>query len=114
MLGHLRRAREDRQARGQRPARGQAHGLIEEAEKRLSESRVRAHPQGLGKTDASRRRRSPPRQALLEGCGALAAVEKRVARLCDEAQAALQNAGLTDEGTLRLVQLARKFAFRDS
>ncbi|MFT3925928.1 MAG: polyprenyl synthetase family protein [Myxococcales bacterium] len=92
---------------------GKRTALIEEAERRLSDADYAPIRKVLGKADSSNADISSA-QGLLEACGALAAVEERVAKFCDEAQAALQNAGLTDEGTLRLVQLARKFAFRDS
>lgn len=91
---------------------GKRTALIEEAEKRLSEAEFAPIRKVLGQADASAPEIAAA-QGLLEGCGALAAVEQRVAAFCEEAEAALQNAGLTDEGTLRLVQLARKFAFRD-
>ena len=92
---------------------GKRTALIEEAEKRLGEADFGPIRKVLGKADASAAEIAAA-QGLLEACGALAAVEEKVAKFCDEAQAALRNAGLTDEGTLRLVQLARKFAFRDS
>ncbi len=92
---------------------GKRTALIEEAERRLSEGEFAPIRQVLGKAEA-RAAEIAAAQGLLEDCGALAAVEARVGRYCEEAEAALQNAGLTDEGTLRLVQLARKFAFRDA
>jgi geranylgeranyl diphosphate synthase type I len=91
---------------------GKRTALIEEAERRLPGDAYAPILAVLGKGDAAE---GPVRAAmeLLERCGAHAAVEERIERLFREAQAALQNAGLTDHGTLRLEQLARKFAYRD-
>lgn len=91
---------------------GKRTALIEEAEKRLDEREFAPIRNVLGKSDASD---AEVRAAmdLLERSGARAAVEERVEQLCVQAQAALQNAGLTHEGTQRLEQLARKFAYRD-
>lgn len=92
---------------------GKRTALIEEAEKRLNQDAFAPIARVLGQADAQDADVAAA-MALLESCGARTAVEERVAKLCDEARAALQNAGLTDEGTLLLEQLARKFAFRDA
>jgi geranylgeranyl diphosphate synthase type I len=92
---------------------GKRTALIEAAEERLSAADFGPIRAVLGRTDAGADAIARA-MALLEQCGARAAVEQRIETLCADAQAALRNAGLTDEGTLRLEQLARKFAFRDS
>jgi geranylgeranyl diphosphate synthase type I len=86
--------------------------LVEEAEKRVPKAELAALYQVLGKADASE---GAIRKAmdLLESCGARAAVEARIERLCSEATEALRLAPLTGEGSERLEQLARKFAYRD-
>ena len=92
---------------------GKRTALVEEAEKRLSESELGPLRAVLGKTDASE---ADVRKAmeLLERSGAKQAVEERVDELCGEAQAALRHADFFEEGASRLEQLARKFASRDT
>ncbi len=92
---------------------GKRTALIEEAEKRLNQDAFAPITRVLGKADAADADIAAAME-LLERSGARAAVEQRVEKQCEEAQAALQNAGLTDEGTRLLEQLARKFAFRDA
>jgi geranylgeranyl diphosphate synthase type I len=92
---------------------GKRTALIEEAEKRLAGAEYAPIQAVLGKADASDEAVRAAMQ-LLESSGARAAVEERVERLCVEAQAALRNAALTDEGTRCLEQLARKFAYREA
>jgi geranylgeranyl diphosphate synthase type I len=86
--------------------------LVEEAEKRVSKAELAALYAVLGKADASETAVQKAMD-LLEACGARAAVEARIERLCSEATEALRLAPLTREGSERLEQLARKFAYRD-
>ena len=91
---------------------GKRTALVEEAEKRLSPSEREPLSAVLGKADASD---AAVRSAieLLERTGARAAVELRVEKLDAEAQAALQQAGLSELGGARLTQLVHMFAHRD-
>jgi geranylgeranyl diphosphate synthase, type I len=86
--------------------------LVEEAERRLTESELAPLRAVLGKVDASELEVARA-MALLEQSGARKAVEERVERLCGEAYAALRKASFFAEGAQRLEQLARKFASRD-
>ncbi len=91
---------------------GKRTALIEESEQRLGPDQRGPITQVFGKADASE---ADVRSAmeLLERCGARSAVETRVERQRAEAEHALEGAGLTELGALRLAQLARKFAHRD-
>jgi len=91
---------------------GKRTALIEEAEKRLASDARGPITRVFGKADASEADVHAA-MSLLEACGARAAVETRVERQRAEAEAALEHAGLTTEGAMRLEQLARKFAHRD-
>jgi len=91
---------------------GKRTALIEESEKRLAESERGPITRVFGKADASETDVQNA-MALLERCGARKAVEERVERQRAEAEEALKNSGLIQEGVLRLEQLARKFAHRD-
>jgi geranylgeranyl diphosphate synthase type I len=92
---------------------GKRTALVEEAEKKLSESELAPLRAVLGKSDASEDSVAEA-MALLERSGARQAVEQRIARLCDEAEAALRDASLNRPGAALLGQLARKFAYRDA
>jgi geranylgeranyl diphosphate synthase type I len=91
---------------------GKRTALIEEAERRLTESELTPLRAVLGKADASELEVARAMQ-LLEQSGVRKAVEERVERLCGEAYAALRKASFFEEGALHLEQLARKFASRD-
>jgi geranylgeranyl diphosphate synthase type I len=91
---------------------GKRTALIEELEARTSVAEREPVSLVLGKSSAGE---GAVRVAmdLLERCGARSAVEQRVEKLNAEAQAALQDAELSDAGRSRLGQLARLFAHRD-
>jgi geranylgeranyl diphosphate synthase, type I len=91
---------------------GKRTALVEEAERRLSDSELTPLREVLGKADASDAGIARA-MTLLEQSGVRKAVEERVERLCGEAHAALRKASFFEEGRLRLEQLARKFASRD-
>jgi geranylgeranyl diphosphate synthase type I len=91
---------------------GKRTALVEEAERRLTETELAPLRAVLGKADASELEIARAIQ-LLEQSGVRKAVEERVERLCGEAYAALRKASFFEEGSLRLEQLARKFASRD-
>lgn len=91
---------------------GKRTALVEEAERRLTETELAPLRAVLGKADASDADIAKA-MTLLEQSGVRRAVEERVERLCGEAYAALRKASFFEEGRLRLEQLARKFASRD-
>ncbi len=91
---------------------GKRTALIEEADERLSGDARGPLDRIFGKPDASAADMQSA-IALLERCGARAAVEARMERHRADAAQALHGCGLTAEGVLRLEQLARKFADRD-
>lgn len=91
---------------------GKRTALVEEAERRLTESELVPLRAVLGKADAGELEVARAMQ-LLEQSGVRKAVEERVERFCSEAYAALRKASFFEEGALRLEQLARKFASRD-
>ena len=91
---------------------GKRTALVEEAERRLTETELAPLRAVLGKTDASAAEIAKA-MTLLEQSGVRKAVEERVERLCGEAYAALRKASFFEEGRQCLEQLARKFASRD-
>jgi geranylgeranyl diphosphate synthase type I len=91
---------------------GKRTALIEEAESRLSEAERKPLTSVLGKTDAQDAEIAAAMD-LLTRCGALAAVESRIDKLNQDAQAALRTGGLLEPGRGHLEQLAGMFAFRD-
>lgn len=91
---------------------GKRTALVDEAERRLTETELAPLRAVLGKLDASDADIAKA-MTLLEQSGVRKAVEERVERLCGEAYAALRKASFFEDGRLRLEQLARKFASRD-
>ena len=113
MLGTFGDPEKTGKPRGNDLRAGKRTALVEEAEKRLSASELAPLKRVLGKADASEAEVGEA-MALLERSGAREAVETRIARLCEEAEAALQDGSLVRPGAALLGQLARKFAYRDS
>ncbi|HEY6880886.1 MAG TPA: polyprenyl synthetase family protein [Polyangiales bacterium] len=91
---------------------GKHTALIEEAQARLSEQERAPLTAVLGKADATDGEIAAAMQLLVQ-CGAQAAVETRIEKLDQQAQAALQAGDLREPGRTHLEQLARMFAFRD-
>jgi geranylgeranyl diphosphate synthase, type I len=91
---------------------GKRTALIEEAEARLSEQQRAPLTSVLGQAEASDAAIAAAMELLVTS-GAQAAVEARIGKLDQEAQAALQTGDLLEPGKSHLEQLARMFAFRD-
>ncbi|MET0284258.1 MAG: polyprenyl synthetase family protein [Polyangiales bacterium] len=91
---------------------GKRTALIEEAEARMSVEERQPLTAVLGKADALDVEVTTAMDLLVRS-GAQAAVEARIDKLDQEAQAALRTGGLREPGRTHLEQLARMFAYRD-